>query len=278
MQDALVDLLQWTFEMWNDGLYEIWLLLSQSPSTFRGGGIWNVATAVSGAMQGIAHGLLVLFFMAALSKSAMNIRDFKRPETLFRLLLQIVVAKYIITLSTQIITGIFNIGGAIIDGIMTAAGSHALSMEVPPEVIEAIENTSFLNSIALMVVTLVGVLAILAALLLIKLKIYGRFFRIAIYTSLAPIPLAGFAGDSTAFMGKAFVKGVAGIAIEGGIIMLACGIWAVLARTLDPEIISSGATSTAIVFAYLAEVLFGVLLLVTSVMGSEKLVHHVLGL
>jgi hypothetical protein len=208
----------------------------------------------------------------------MTIRDFKRPETLFRFLLQIIVAKYIITLSTDVITWIFNIGGAIISGIMTAAGSHAVNMEVPPEVVAAIENTGFLSSIALMIVTLVGVLAIIAALLLIKLKIYGRFFRIAIYTSLAPIPLAGFAGDSTAFMGKAFVKGVAGIAIEGGIIMLACGIWAVLAQTLDPALISSGASSTAIVFAYLAEVLFGVLLLVTSVMGSEKLVHHVLGL
>ena len=41
---------------------EIWQLLTQDPSTFRGGGIWDVMVNIHGALQAIGFGLLVLFF------------------------------------------------------------------------------------------------------------------------------------------------------------------------------------------------------------------------
>ena len=38
----------------------------------------------------------------------------------------------------------------------------------------------------------------------------GRFFKLYLYTAIAPIPLSSFAGEGTSSMGKAFVKSYAG--------------------------------------------------------------------
>ena len=47
---------------WNEKLAEIWTLLTQSPESFKGGTIWSVITGINGALTAIGYGLLVLFF------------------------------------------------------------------------------------------------------------------------------------------------------------------------------------------------------------------------
>ena len=65
----IVDNLNNALNTWNSKLAEIWQLLTQSPQTFKGGGIWTVMVSIHGALQAIGYSLLVLFFAAGVVRT-----------------------------------------------------------------------------------------------------------------------------------------------------------------------------------------------------------------
>lgn len=66
-------------ETWNGKLSEIWELLTQSPETFKGGGIWAVMVNINGALQAIGYALLVLFFCCWSSEDMRQLYGYKAP-------------------------------------------------------------------------------------------------------------------------------------------------------------------------------------------------------
>ena len=52
------------------------------------------------------------------------------------------------------------------------------------------------------------------------LTVYGRFFKLYLYTALAPIPLSTFAGEPSQNVGKSFIKSYCAVCLEGAIIVL----------------------------------------------------------
>ena len=53
--------MEYTLDHWNDRLSEIWVLLTQDPSEFKGGGMWDVMLGINEALKAIGYGLLDLF-------------------------------------------------------------------------------------------------------------------------------------------------------------------------------------------------------------------------
>lgn len=103
---------------------------------------------------------------------------------------------------------------------------------------------------------------------------YGRFFRLYMYTALAPLPLAAFAGESTQSVGISFLKSYVGVCLEGAVIVLACVIYSAFVST--PTVTSGEATT--IVWSYLAETVFNMLVLVGLIKGSDRIIHEMMGL
>lgn len=60
------------------------------------------------------------------------------------------------------------------------------------------------------------------------MSVYGRFFRLYLYTAIAPVPLSTFAGEPSQNVGKSFIKSYAAVCLEGAIIVLACIIFSLL--------------------------------------------------
>ena len=54
---------------WNTKMAEVWSLLTTSPQSFKGGGIWHVIVQINGAVKGIGLALLVLFFLMGVSQT-----------------------------------------------------------------------------------------------------------------------------------------------------------------------------------------------------------------
>jgi hypothetical protein len=102
----------------------------------------------------------------------------------------------------------------------------------------------------------------------------GRFFRLYMYTALAPLPLAAFAGESTQSVGISFLKSYVGVCLEGAVIVLACVIYSAFVST--PTVTSGEATT--IVWSYLAETVFNMLVLVGLIKGSDRIIHEMMGL
>lgn len=275
--DGIIDNLTSALNTWNSKLAEIWLLLTESPETFKGGDIWKVILKVHDALQAIGLALLVLFFVWGLIKTCTSWHDVKRPEQAFKLFLRFIVARALVMYGMELMTGIFEIVQGIISSITETSGLGISSETVlPQEIIDAVSNTGFLESIPLWAVTLLGSIFITILSFVMILTVYGRFFKMYMYTAISPIPLAAAAGESTQNTAFTFIKSYAGVCLEGAIIVLACIIFSAFASS--PPVVGSTASSVSMLWSYIGELIFNMLVLVGTIKMSDRIVKEMMGL
>ena len=273
----VVQNLQNALGTWNDKLAEVWQLMTMSPENFKGGGIWNIILNINGAMQAIGLALLVLFFLAGVVQTSANLTDVKRPEHALKLFLRFAIAKGVVTYGLELMMAVFEIVQGVISKIMRTSGlGGASKTSLPSEMIDAIEDCGFFESIPLWAVTIIGSLFITILSFIIIMTVYGRFFKLYMYTAIAPIPLATFAGQPTQNVGRSFVKSYAAVCLEGAIIVLACVIFSMFAAT--PPVVDADAAPTAMVWKYIGELVFNMLVLVGSVKMSDRIIREMMGL
>ena len=272
---GILDNLQNALNTWNSKLAEIWGLLTTSPENFRGGSIWSVMVDINGALQAIGYALLVLFFVVGMVRSTVNLQEIKRPEVALRLFIRFALAKAAVTWGMTLITSIFSICQGIITTAANSAGA-VTETALPQEMIDAVNNLGFFASIPVWAVSLIGSLLIIVLSFIMLMTVYGRFFKLYIYAAIAPIPLATFAGEGMSSTGKAFLKSYAGVCMEGAVIVLACVIFSVFASS--PPSVDTSASATTIVWSYLGELVFNLLVLVGTVKMADRLAKEILGL
>lgn len=273
----VVQNLQNALETWNEKLAEIWQILTQSPEEFKGGAIWDVIVNIHGALQAIGYALLVLFFVVGVVKVCGSFAEVKKPEHAVRMFIRFALSKGSITYGMELMVAFFNIVQGIIATIMESAGfGEAEETVLPPEIVEAVEDCGFLESIPLWAVTLIGSLFITILSFIMIMSVYGRFFRLYLYTAIAPIPLSTFAGEPSQNVGKSFIKSYAAVCLEGAIIVLACIIFSVFVAS--PPVVEEGASAVTMVWSYVGELIFNMLVLVGAVKMSDRVVREMMGL
>lgn len=273
----VVQNLQNSLNTWNEKLAEVWQLLTMEPAAFKGGTIWNIIINIHNTLQGIGLGLLVLFFVMGVMKTCGNLTEIKRPEQALKLFIRFVIANVVVTYGLDLMLAVFEIMQGTVSEIMRASGiGSAQTMMLPGQLITAIEDCSFIESIPLWAVTLIGSLFITVLSFIIIMTVYGRFFKIYMYTALAPIPLAAFAGEPTQRIGASFLKSYAAVCLEGAVILLACIIFSAFAGA--PPVINQSDAPAAMVWSYVGELIFNMLVLVGAVKMSDRIVHEMMGL
>ena len=273
----VVQNLENALEVWNGKLSEIWQLITQSPETFKGGAIWSVVVDIHGALQAIGYALLVLFFVIGMVKTCGSFAEVKKPEHAVKLFIRFALAKGVITYGMELMLALLNIIQGVISSIMNAAGFGSPQDTVlPAEIVTAIEDCGFFESIPLWAVTLIGGLFVWVLSFVMILSVYGRFFKMYMYTAIAPIPLSTFAGEPSQNVGKSFLKSYAAVCLEGAIIVLACIIFSVFASS--PPVIDPDAAAASMVWSYIGELIFNMLILVGSVKMADRIVREMMGL
>ena len=263
---------------WNGKLAEIWTLLSTSPENFKGGGVWTVMQDINGALQAIGCALLVLFFVMGIVKTCSSFTELKKPEMVFKCFIRFVLAQAAVTHGMELMTALFKVAQGMISTIMTASGMSALTdTTLPSEMVTIIEDVGFLESIPLWAITLLGSLFIWVLSLIMILTVYSRFFKLYLATAIAPIPMASFAGQPSSSIGIAFLKSYAAICLEGCIIVLACVIFSAFATT-PPAIADDTLAAATIVWNYVGELIFNMLVLVGCIKMSDRLIRELMGL
>lgn len=264
-------------ETWNEKVAEIWSLITTTPQDFKGGGIWNIIVNINGAVQAIGLGLLVLFFVVGMVKTCGSFAEVKKPEHALKLFVRFALAKGAITYGMELMLALFNIIQGTISEIMASAGLSAPNNTVlPPELITAIEECEFWESIPLWAVTLIGSLFITVLSFILIMTVYGRFFKLYMYTALAPLPLSTFAGEPSQQVGKSFIKSYCAVCLEGAVIVLACIIFSSFAST--PPVIDATAAAVNQVWKYVGELIFNMLVLVGAVKMSDRIIREMMGL
>ena len=261
---------------WDEKLAEIWALLTQSPESFKGGALWNIATTIHGTLQAIGYALLVLFFVVGVMKTCGSFAEMKRPETALKVFVRFAIAKGLISHGLELMMALMTIVQGVISRIMSATGTGTPSPTIlPAEIITAVEECGFFESIPLWAVTLIGGLFVWVLSFVMILTVYGRFFKVYMYTALAPVPLSAFAGEPTQSIGISFLKSYAAVCLEGAIIVLACVIFSVFAAS--PPTVNPDAAAVTMVWTYVGELVFNMLVLTGTVKMSDRLVHEMIG-
>ena len=172
---------------------------------------------------------------------------------------------------------IFKITQGLISTIMQTTNIGVVSqVALPEEIINAVKNCGFLNSIPLWSITLIGSLFISIMSFILILTVYGRYFKMYLYVALAPIPLSTIASETTQNVAKSFFKSFTAVCLEGAIVVIACIIFSLFASS--PPVIDSNVSAATMVWKYIAELIFNMLVLVGTVKMSDRVVREMMGL
>lgn len=262
---------------WNEKLTEIWSLLTTTPQEFKGGGIWKVIVDINGAVQAIGLALLVLFFVVGMVKTCSSYTDVKKPEHALKLFVRFAIAKGMVTYGMELMLSLLEIIQGVISNIMTSSGlASAGKTTLPPKMITAIDDCGFFESIPLWAVTLIGSLFITVLSFILIMTVYGRFFKLYMYSALAPIPLSTFAGEPTQNVGRSFIKSYCAVLLEGAVIVLACIIFSLFASS--PPVVDTDVSAVTMVWKYIGELVFNMLVLVGAVKMSDRIIREMMGL
>lgn len=273
----IVQNLQNALDTWNSKLEEIWTLVTQTPETFKGGSIWSVIENIYGGMQAVGLALLVLFFVIGVMKTCGSFTEIKRPEHAIKLFLRFAIAKALVTYGMDLMLAIFKISQGMVSKVMTMANNtNSTNTTLPTSMIDTIESVSFLKSVPLWAVTIIGGLIVTVLSFIMIMTVYGRFFKLYLYTALAPVPLSTFAGEPTQNIGRSFLKSYAAVCLEGVIIILSCIIFSLFAST--PPVVDTDAAAVTQVWKYIGELIFNMLVLVGTIKMSDRVVREMMGL
>ena len=265
-------------EYLGDMLEKMWAILTTSPESFKGGTIWSVITTINGVLGSIGTALLVLFFTIGVIKTCGSFAELKKPETAVKVFIRFAIAKALIDNGLDLLVDFVTIVQGVISKI-TASSSigTALEFTIPSEVQSTFEGIGILDgAIPIWAVCFIAHLAFIVIGIVLLLTVYGRFFRIYMYTAIAPIPLSTMAGQPTESIAKSFLKSYAGVCMQGVVIVLACIIFTAYAASM-PEI-DTTAEPLAMVWRYVSEVIFNMLVLLGLVKGSDRIIHDMMGL
>ena len=118
--------------------------------------------------------------------------------------------------------------------------------------------------------------ALLVLFFVMKLSVCGRFFRMYMYAAIAPVPSSSFAGEPSQNVGISFLKSYTAVCLEGAVIMLACIIFSAFAGSLP--VVNPDAAVASMVWSYIGELVFNMLILVGSVKMADRVVREMMGL
>ena len=262
----IVDNINSALNTWNDKLAEIWTLVSTSPENFKGGGIWDVILNINDGLKAVGYALLVLFFVMGIVKTCGSFAEMRKPEQVFKCFIRFVFAQAAVTWGLELMMALFGVAQGMVTTIMDSSGMTVTSAASLPSEMVSIWAITLLGSLFIWVLSLVMILTV-----------YSRFFKLYLATAIAPVPLASFAGQPSSSIGVAFLKSYAAICLEGCVIVLACVIFSAFAST-PPAIADDSLAAATVVWNYIGEVIFNMLVFVGAIKMSDRLIRELMGL
>lgn len=233
---------------------------------------------INDGLKAIGYALLVLFFVMGVVKTMGSFTELRKPEQALKCFVRFALAQAAVSHGMELMTALFSVAQGMVSAIMSSSGLSALTATtLPSEMVTIIKEVGFLESIPLWAVTLLGSLLIWGLSLVMILTVYSRFFKLYMATAIAPIPLASFAGQPSSSIGIAFLKSYAAICLEGCVIVLACVIFSAFAST-PPAMADESLAAATIVWNYVGETIFNLLVLVGAIKMSDRLVRELMGL
>ena len=129
----IIDNIVNALNVWNNKLQEIWQIITQSPESFKGGGIWGIVLNINAALKATGYALLVLFFVVGIVKTCGSFAEVRRPEHAAKLFIRFILAKAVVGYGLDLMMALFRIVQGVISTTMNTAGLTAQTAVAMPE-------------------------------------------------------------------------------------------------------------------------------------------------
>lgn len=180
----------------------------------------SVADDIKTAISGVALTLVSMFFIMQFCNEAMYLR-IKSYENVFKLIFKFFLAKALVDNAGGLMGIIYNSFNGIAVSLSESTESIMDSFTVS-SIIKKPDEAGFFGWNYLLAYFKADptLLVIQAACWVISLVLIGRLFEVVIYMTVAPIPLATFAGEGWSDSAKTFLKGFAAVCLQSLIIIV----------------------------------------------------------
>lgn len=273
-------LLDHAVNMFNKFMGQTWDMLTTGLEDFMDGAIWKVMSAINSGLIAGGFALLVVFTFMGVIKSTVSLAEFKRPEAAARVFVRFIFAKSLITYGATFMLYVFDIVQAAVLTINRYAGGFTKA-SVPEEISEAMDEPSAIFdpiiSILMGAVGLISWLVIVVVSIVILISVYGRFFRLYMYTAISPLMLSTLGGEPTQSVGIGFLKNYIAVCLEGVVITIACIIYIAIAK--NPEITEYDGDwgPLLMVLEYVGMFILYALILLFAVKGADRIAKEMMG-
>ena len=167
--DKILDLLNVIFAFWNNQVSLVFALLGQSPTAFKDGKPWDVIEGLEPVFVAVGSSLVVLFFVIGFCSESIDIREEMRFEVIFRILIRLGLAEYLVANNVTIMKAFFTSIGNLV-GLISAGTTTQLAIDSTQA--DIIKGLGFGESLVMLILT---------ALLAIIIIICGFFIIYTVY-------------------------------------------------------------------------------------------------
>lgn len=265
---------------WQNSISNITRYLQVSPDKLMGsngenGTMWNLVSAINGTLKAIGVSLMIICFGVGLSKTISRPEEVRQPMNLAKYFLRVVITNVLITYSMYFMLQLFAYAGSLISIVNVSSadvGVYELSDEAALS-IAAVDWWNLGESIPLVFLCLIFYVAINIISILLLIMVFVRFFKIYIYTAIAPLPLATLASRTTQNVGRNFIKSYFAVLLQGIVMAIILVISASFFGSFTGYFLGGEGP-----WGFIWELLFKLLVVIVTIKGTDRLIKELFGL
>ena len=188
----------------------------------------------------------------------------------FKYIIKMWVAVWLVSHAFEFSMAVFDVAQSMVN---KAAGvintSATVSGDQIVQMVDSIKDKGLGELLMILFEISLVKVAIQAISIVIMLVVYGRMFEIYVYSSVSAIPFATMGNKEWGQIGTNYIKGLFALGLQGLILMVCLGIYAVLVKTINFTDIH---TSIFMVLGY--AVLLGLMMLKSGTLAKSVMNSH----
>lgn len=237
--DSIMDNLAKMFASVQGQTVEIQHALTQSPSNFDGGTLWNTAVTVANDVMTPIAALVLAGVMGIEIIGWVEQRNKLQDASdvsflLFEFLVKLCIGVVLFSKAPVITDGIFQLGAFIVSQVSGGGGGSsfgsAADLAAMRSNLENGRDVGYLMST--LVMALLGRAVILAISILVEVIVIGRIFKICLYASMGAVPYATLMQKEISDIGKNYIKNLCALAFQGFFMFIIVIMYQALTRNV----------------------------------------------
>jgi len=188
----------------------------------------------------------------------------------FKYIIKMWIAVWLASHAFEFSMAVFDVAQSMVN---KAAGvintSAVVSVDQIVQMVDTLKEKSLGELMTILFETSLVKVAIQGISIVVMLVVYGRMFEIYVYSSVSAIPFATMGNREWGQIGANYIKGLFALGLQGLILMVCFGIYAVLVKTIN---ISDIHTSIFMILGY--AILLGLMMLKSGTLAKSILSSH----